>query len=216
MLGKLLKIGISNRKFAGSSSADEERVRDREARGSVSGQRPPSPASGHEVEGVHDREQDERRRVWGPDRQHHEDHERRDHERRDRALNERRLALPARPGVLHADPLEEPEDAPVEATAALGVGPSSRPPGVCSPSSPCGRKTRIRMRIPKTIELRPRRAWRVPRETLVEVLDESDQEPAENGARKIADPAQHRSRESDEPEREARVELDRRRSRRRR
>ncbi len=129
---------------------NEERVRDRDGEHGH-GQGPPPPTSRQDVERVHDREQDDRRWVRSAQRQHHEDHERRDHERRDRALEEWGLALPPRACVLHADRLEEAEDAVVEASA-VPLADHQPPSGVCSPRSPCGRKTRMRMRIPKTME----------------------------------------------------------------
>src|SRR3954471_12933224 len=50
---------------------------------------------------------------------------------------------------------------------------------------------------------------RVPAEPLVESLDQPDQQGPENGSGKVADAAEHRRREGDQPELEALVEADR-------
>ena len=82
------------------------------------------------------------------------------------------------------------------------------PSGVRSPSRPSGRKTRIRIRIEKTIDsvqsepgacqVRPSlKAWMQP-----------DQDRAEHGAGQVADAAEHRRGERDQPELEALVVAD--------
>src|SRR4051794_28145948 len=48
--------------------------------------------------------------------------------------------------------------------------------------------------------LRPLRARRMPRETLVELLDEPDEDCAQDGAREVADPAEHGRGERDQAE----------------
>ena len=80
------------------------------------------------------------------------------------------------------------------------------PSGVRSPSRPSGRKTRIRIRIEKTIDCVQSEPGRVPVQALVERLDQPDQDGAEDGARQVADAAEHGGREGDQPELEALVE----------
>ena len=82
------------------------------------------------------------------------------------------------------------------------------PSGVRSPSSPSGRKTRIRIRIENTIDWRPVGAGRHPAERFVELLDQPDDDRAEHGAGQVPDPAQHGCGEGDQAEPEALVELD--------
>ncbi len=79
------------------------------------------------------------------------------------------------------------------------------PSGVRSPRRPSGRKTRIRIRIEKTSDCVQSEPGRVPVEPLVEGLDQPDQDRAEDGARQVADAAQHGGRERDQPELEALV-----------
>jgi hypothetical protein len=54
--------------------------------------------------------------------------------------------------------------------------------------------------------LRPVRTGRMPRETLVEVLDEADHESAERCAGEVADAAEHGGGEGEEPDLEAEIE----------
>src|SRR4029079_17708256 len=62
---------------------------------------------------------------------------------------------------------------------------------------------------PEHHRLRPVAARRVPAEPLVEGLDQPDQQGPEDGPREVADAAEHRSGEGDQPELEALVEADR-------
>ena len=88
------------------------------------------------------------------------------------------------------------------------MAPSTHPSGVRSPSRPSGRKTRIAISSPKTIE----RVQSLPGvcqvEPLVERLDQADQERAEQRAGEVADAAEHGGREGDQAELEALVVAD--------
>ena len=64
------------------------------------------------------------------------------------------------------------------------------------------------MRIEKTIDSVQFAPRRMPGQAFVEGLDEADAERAEHGAGEVADPAEDRRRERDEPERKARVVAD--------
>ena len=79
------------------------------------------------------------------------------------------------------------------------------PSGVRSPSRPSGRNTSTAIRIPKTIERvqSPPGAYQV--EALVERLDEPDHDRADDGAREVADAAEHGRGERDQAELEAGV-----------
>ena len=90
------------------------------------------------------------------------------------------------------------------------------PSGVRSPSRPSGRKTRIRMRIEKTIDCVQSLPGRVPAQAFVERLDEADAQRAEHGAWQVADPAEHGGGEGDQPELRSRCRSGPRRSRARR
>ena len=79
------------------------------------------------------------------------------------------------------------------------------PSGVRSPSRPSGRKTRMRMRIAKTIDCVQSLPGECHVQALVERLDEADAERAEHGAGQVADPAEHGRGERDQPELEAGV-----------
>ena len=103
-----------------------------------------------------------------------------------------------------------PRAAPGARTAPSGHAAGARhpPSGVRSPRRPSGRKTRIRIRIANTIDC----VQSLPGACQVRVLLNDwimpMQERAENGARQVADPAEHGGRERDQPELEPLVELD--------
>ena len=128
---------------------DEERIEDDEGDDGRRKRVAPDPAGQH-VQHVDDREQHERRRVGGPPRQRDDDHEEGEHERWKRPLQEGRPA-PGGDRTLCRPP-RVPDAAPQAARAARRARVRhAYPSGVCSPSSPCGRNTRIKMRIPNTI-----------------------------------------------------------------
>ena len=69
------------------------------------------------------------------------------------------------------------------------------PSGVRSPRSPSGRKTRIRIRIEKTIDCVQSLPGACHARRVVEGLDEPDEQRAQDGARQVADTAEHGGRE---------------------
>ena len=139
--------------------------------------------------------------VEGPERGG-DDQEERD---RDAGAHGERLLAPARAQlVAEADLLARRRRDPF---ADVHAGAVAHPPsGVRSPRRPSGRKTRIRIRIEKTSDWVQSRTGRVPVEPFVERLDQPDQDRAEDGARQVADAAEHGRGERDQPELEALVE----------
>ena len=112
-------------------------------------------------------------------------------------------------------PCAKPSSAPSSrrsrcARARLATGASHRhpPSGVCSPRRPSGRKTRIRIRIEKTIDWVQSLPGECQVSPSLKAWMQPDQDRAEHGAGEVADAAEHRGGEGDQPELEALVELD--------
>ena len=116
------------------------------------------------------------------------------------------IAIPARCG-------------PAERPSARAAGCAARPPRAASASSP--RSSALRRAFAEEPfgpededqdqdrehdRLGPVGAGRVPVEAFVERLDAADQDRAEHGAGQVADAAEHRGGERDQPELEALVE----------
>ncbi len=110
-----------------------------------------------------------------------------------------------------------PPESPPSAFLTLARPPGCRrrshqaPSGVRSPSRPSGRKTRMAIRIPKTIDRVQSLPGAFQLEALVESLDEPDQKRTEHGAAQVPDAAEDGRRERDQPQLEpgvvAHVEL---------